>query len=285
MRRRTFLGLLGAAGAARAAELRLSKELYAFDNGTGRDQGLPLEEQAATLERAGFAGMGLFSGTRRVPEMLAALDRRGLKLLGIYVQGFVDGTEPHLEDGLAEAIGALAGRDVMVVLTLRGQAPGAAQRAVAVVREAARMAAAAGLRVCLYPHIDFHVETAADAMRVIEAAGEPNVGVTLNLYHTLAFHWKRCGTDEFDFAALIRRILPRLWLVSINGMERTASSVNVARLDRGDYDLGPFLRALNEAGYRGPVSLQCYRVAGDIEENLRAARAKWLELVGALGRE
>jgi sugar phosphate isomerase/epimerase len=59
--------------------------------------------------------------------------------------------------------------------------------------------------------------------------------------------------------------------------------VNAARLDRGDYDIAPFLRALNEAGYRGPVSLQCYRVAGGPEENLRAARAKWLELAGALG--
>lgn len=229
--------------------------------------------------------MGLFSGTKRVPEMLAALDKRGLKLLGIYVQGFVEGSQPRFEEGLPEAVRALAGRDVMIVLTVRGQAPGAAERAVELVREAARMAAAAGLRVCLYPHVDFHVETAADALRLIEAAGEPNVGLALNLYHTLAFHWKRCGPEEFDFAGLIRRVLPRLWLVSINGMERTATGVNVARLDRGDYDLAPFLQALNEAGYRGPVSLQCYRVAGDPEENLRAARVRWLELLGALERK
>jgi hypothetical protein len=71
--------------------------------------------------------------------------------------------------------------EMPAVLTLRGQAPGAAQRAVTVVREAARMV----------------------------AAGEPNVGVTPDLYHTPAFHWRRCGTDGFDFAALIRRIVPR----------------------------------------------------------------------------
>ncbi len=44
---------------------------FAFDNGTGRDQHVPLEEQAKMLKELGYAGIG-YTGTARIAEMLAA---------------------------------------------------------------------------------------------------------------------------------------------------------------------------------------------------------------------
>jgi len=252
-----------------AAAARLSRDLYAFDNGTGRDQKLPPGEQAELLARHGYAGMGLFTGTRGVGAMRAALESRGLRLLGIYVQCFVDGTGPRIETGLADAVRELSGSGAMIVLTVRGRDPAAEDRAAANLRDVATVAANAGLTVCLYPHVGFHVETAADGIRIIRRAGVSNAGVALNLFHEVA----RRGRDV-DFAPLVREALPYLRLVSVNGI----SGGKVDRLDRGDYDLAPFVRALESAGYRGPVSLQCYNVKGDLGENLRAARAAWLAL-------
>ncbi len=277
--RRAVLLALAAAFAACAADVRLPRELYAFDNGTGRDQKLPLAQQAAILKRAGYAGMGLYTGTARVPELLAELDARGLKLLGIYVHSFVDERAPRIDPGLGGAIRRLAGRDTMIVLTLRGQGPKAEQNAVANVREVARMAAGAGLRVCLYPHVGFYVETAADALRIVEKAGAANVGLALNFHHAALFHWNRCGGGDLDFHPLIRRVLPKLFMVSVNGIFREGAQARVERLDRGNLPLRPFLAALSAEGYSGPVCLQSYQVAGDIETNLRVSLETWRKLV------
>jgi sugar phosphate isomerase/epimerase len=246
--------------------------LYAFDNGTGRDQKLPFEEQAALLARTGYAGMGIFTGTARIPEMLAALDGRKLKLLSIYV----DATDP----GLPLAMSHLAGRDTMIMLTVRDAS------ALSNIEPIVDMAAKHKLRVCLYPHIGFAIETTADAVRIVRKTRRSNLGVALNLYHTVAFHVQRCGSEDFDIARLIADALPHLWMVSINGMTRqtTDGSAALERLDRGDYDVAGFLAALENAGYTGPVALQSYSVKGDLEENLAASFGAWRSMLKRIGR-
>jgi len=72
---------------------KLSNPFFVFDNGTGRDQKVPLEEQAALVKRTGYAGLG-YTGALRIPEMLQALESRGLKMFSIYVAVRVDGVRP-----------------------------------------------------------------------------------------------------------------------------------------------------------------------------------------------
>jgi hypothetical protein len=67
----------------RAAE-GLTNPFFAFDNGTGRDQKAPPEDQAELVKRTGYAGLG-FSGAQGVQETLKALESRGLRLFSIYV--------------------------------------------------------------------------------------------------------------------------------------------------------------------------------------------------------
>lgn len=254
----------------------LSDRFYAFDNGTGRDQKLPFAEQADLLARTGYAGMGIYTGTARIPEMLAALDARKLSLVSIYVHSYVDERTDAIDPGIARAVRELAGRDTMILLTLQGHHAEAEQRAVENVRRVADLAAEYKLRVCLYPHLNFYVETTADALRIAKKAGRSNVGVALNLYHTVAFHLARCGSEDFDMARLIADAGSWLWLVSINGITRKPDgTAGLERLDRGDYDVGRFLAVLHRAGYSGPVALQSYGVKGDLAENLARSMAAW----------
>jgi sugar phosphate isomerase/epimerase len=259
----------------------LSDKFYAFDNGTGRDQKLPFEEQAALLSRAGYAGMAIYTGTPRIPEMLAALDARSLELAGIYVHSYTDSRPEPIDPGIPQAVRQLAGRKTMLMLTVQGpNGPGAEERAVDNVRRVADLAAEQGLRVCLYPHIGFYVETLPDALRVIRKAGRANVGVALNLYHTVVFHLERCGGEDFDMARLIAGAGSRLWLVSVNGITvKQEGRAGLNRLDQGDYDLAPVLRLLDRAGYSGPVALQSYQVPGDTAENLARSMAAWRALL------
>jgi hypothetical protein len=116
----------------------LTNPFFVFDNGTGRDQHVPLEEQAELVKRTGYAGLG-FTGTQHIPEMLQALEGRGLKLFSIYVAAHIDGDEPSYETGLPEAIRQLQGHGTVIWLTVRGSAPDGDARATSVVREIADM--------------------------------------------------------------------------------------------------------------------------------------------------
>lgn len=261
-----------------AAPVVLSPELFAFDNGTGRDQKVPLDQQAAMLKNADYAGMAVYTGTERIPEMLKVLRDKQLRLLSIYVHSYVDDTSPRVEAGIPKAIEQLRGSDTMLLLTVRGHGPNAEDRAVENIRQVADLAARAGLRVCLYPHIGFYVETSADAVRLIRKAGRANVGTALNLYHTVEFHRQRCGSDDLNMSPFIKESLKDIFLVSINGI----AGSTITRLGEGDYNVGAFIRMLNNNGYTGPVGLQCYQVPGDIQNNLERSYSAWKAMLEKL---
>jgi sugar phosphate isomerase/epimerase len=131
----------------RAAE-GLTNPFFAFDNGTGRDQKTPPEDQAELVKRTGYAGLG-FSGAQGVPEMLKALESRGLRLFSIYVASRVDGENPGFDPALPEAMKQLKGHGTVIWLTVQGKSPDGEARATKIVREVADMAAGSGLRVVL----------------------------------------------------------------------------------------------------------------------------------------
>lgn len=278
MRTRRMVLRMAAGGATAAAVTAwprpaqvLTSELFAFDNGTGRDQKVPLEQQADLVKRCGYSGIG-YTGTERIPELLAALDARRLKMVSFYVHSFVDGRSPAFDPGIPRAVEQLRGRGAMVLLTVQGKAE-TDDRAVGILRDVADAAAAGGLAVCLYPHYGFFVARPEEGLRVIDKAGRDNVGVAFNLCH-----WLRSG-DEPNLKMRLRQVLPRLKMVSVNGADHTGDWDRLIQtLDRGEYDLAAFLRALNEVGYGGPVGLQCYQVKGDLEENLARSMAAWRKL-------
>ena len=261
------LGLAGLLPMARAQ--KLTNPFFAFDNGTGRDQKMPLEEQAELVKRTGYAGLG-YTGALRVPEMLKALESRGLKMFSIYVAVRVDGDSPSYDAALPEAIRQLKGHGTVIWLTVQGTSPDGEERAVRMVREVADMAAESGLRVVLYPHMGFFVDRIEDALRIRKKVDRPNVGITFNLAHFLAVK------DEPNLDQRLREAMPYLELVSINGAEHEGGWDRlILPLDRGEFDVFGLLKKLMAAGYKGPIGLQCYQVPGDIEENLKRSMAAW----------
>ncbi len=261
------LGLAGLLPTARAQ--KLTNPFFAFDNGTGRDQKLPLEEQAELVKRTGYAGLG-YTGALKVPEMLKALESRGLKMFSIYVAVRVDGDSPSYDAALPEAIRQLKGHGTVIWLTVQGTSPDGEQRAVRMVREVADMAAESGLRVVLYPHMGFFVDRIEDALRIRKKVDRRNVGITFNLAHFLAVK------DEPNLDQRLREAMPYLELVSINGAEHEGGWDRlILPLDRGEFDVFGLLKKLVAAGYKGPIGLQCYQVPGDIEDNLKRSMAAW----------
>jgi sugar phosphate isomerase/epimerase len=242
--------------------------LYVFDNGTGRGV-LSIDEQAELAKRTGYAGI-FYSGTKNIPELLAAHNARGLKLLGIYTGINVSDPSTTFDPGLPEAIRQLKGSGALITFTINGKAPDGDAIALPIVQQVCDMAAVAGLEVALYPHYGFHVATVQDALRIIGQAGRPNLGLVFNLCH-----WLRAG-DEPNLALRLQQAIPHTFMVSINGADHDGDWDRLIQpLGRGAFDVKAFLQALHAAGYRGPVGLQCYNVSGDREQNLILSMKAW----------
>jgi sugar phosphate isomerase/epimerase len=98
------------------------------------------------------------------------------------------------------------------------------------------------------------------------------VGVTFNLCHWL----KQDGPSDLE--SRLKLALPRLMLVTINGADPEGGWDRIIQtLDRGSYDVCDFLKTLRRVGYRGPIGLQCYAIAGNKRDNLARSMKTWQE--------
>ena len=245
----------------------MGNPFFAFDNGLGRKSP---DEQAVLLKQLGYDGIG-YTGTGNFAGRKKAFDEQGLKIFSLYVQSFVDKPDAY-EAGLLEALPQLKGTGVDLWLTLRGKAPDDTA-AVRLVREIADAAAVHGVRIALYPHKDFFVATADDALRIVKQVDRPNVGLTINLCHELA------AGNAARMDAIVKASAPHLFYVSINGADHSGGWPELIRpLDEGKFDVAAFLKSLGAAGYKGPVGLQCFQVPGAPEDHLKRSFAKWQEI-------
>jgi sugar phosphate isomerase/epimerase len=269
-----------APGQARPAATRpagdvLTNPFFAMDTAT-RDAGhASYESQVSLLKELGYAGWGP-SGTERVPEMLKALDAEGLKLFALYVAVNVDPGQPPYDPRLQEVIAALKDRDAILWVYLpskvhKPSSTDADESAVGALRQLADLAAAAGVRIAIYPHVRFYVERTEDAVRLARKVDRRNVGVTFNLCHWLSVDHGR-NLDE-----LLQLVRPYLFVVTINGADRDAEGWDrlIQPLGRGDYDVCALLRKLHRMGYTGPIGFQGYGIKGDVRGTLAESMAAW----------
>lgn len=249
----------------------MANPFFAFDNGLGK---LSPTEQAALLKELGYDGIG-YSGTGNFAERQKAFEEQGLRIFNLYVHGFVDKADAY-EPGLLELIPTLKGTGVDIWLPIRGKAADDTA-AVRLVRKIADEAVAAGVRIALYPHKDFFVETAEEALRIVKQVDRPNVGLTINLCHELA-----AGNAD-RMKGIVEACAPHLFYVSINGADPSGGWRELIRpLDEGKFDVAAFLKHLGEVGYKGAVGLQCFQVPGPPEQHLKRSIEKWKTICGLI---
>lgn len=267
---------LAASAADGPGAARPANPFFAFDNGVGRELKWPPAQQAAILKALGYDGIG-YTGTENLTERQKAFQGQGLRIFNLYVPCYVDQPKPY-DSQFKAAVQQLKDTDVSLWLTVQGKATNDAN-AVRIVREIADLARASGVRVAIYPHKGFFVATAEEALRIVRQVERPNVGVTVNLCHELAAG----NADRME--AIVRACAPHLFLVSINGADRSGGWSELIRpLGEGNYDVAGFLKLLGQVGYTGPIGLQCYNLKGDPEENLKRSITAWRSISASLQR-
>lgn len=244
-----------------------------MDNGVGRGT-WSAARQASTLRDLGYHGISYnYTTPAALEEWLAATAEKKLKIYGLYFPLQLR-SDRALPAGLAEAITRLRGSGAALWTIIPNPgAPGDYEaEAIKGLQQLADLAAAAQLRVVLYPHKGFYLATAEHALALVQAVGRTNVGLTVNLAHELA------AGNGARLPEIIRRVAPALERVTLNGATDKASpgwENYIKLLGTGDYDVGVVLKTLAAIRYAGPVGIQFYNVPGTPDENLTATIAAW----------
>jgi len=255
---------------------------FALDNAATDDKHKTAKEQVAMLKELGYDGISSRGG-KGLAEMADELDKNGLRLFNVYLGVNIDSDQPAYGEELIDAIEVLKGRNAMLWLfvlskKLKPSDPAGDERAKKIIREVAKIAAESKVRIALYPHHGFWVESVEDALRVAKRVDRKNVGVTFNLCHWLMVD------DERNMKSLIESAMPHLFVVSINGADSGGKDWKtlIQTLDRGTFDVREFLKTLADSGYTGPIGFQGYGIGGDAHDNLERTMNAWLTLTDAL---
>jgi sugar phosphate isomerase/epimerase len=131
----------------------------------------------------------------------------------------------------------------------------ALQRAVVSLAEAARWAAGFGVRLALEFHGRATFCSSLDTvLALVQACGEPNVGVCLDVLHYYT------GPSKFeDLALLTPANLAHVQVCDIAGVARElATDADRILPGEGDFHLGPIIEQLRRIGYDGWVSLELF---------------------------
>ena len=243
------------------------------------------KEQASMLKELGYDGVGhiFLDG---VAERLKTIDEAGLTLYQITMAVDVAPGKRPYEARFRDVLKLVKGRNVQFAILVNGAKPSDSTvdpRAVTIFREMSDLARESGSQLLLYPHQSSWIERIEDSVRVAEKVDRPNVGVMFNLCH-----WLRVDKQR-DYKPLLKRAMPRLWAVSINGADTQDDKPGwghyIQPLDKGSFDVGTLLATLKELGYKGPIGLQCYGIGGDAREHLAHSMTAWRKLSAPLAAE
>ncbi len=287
------IGLLVCAAAgtqpsARPARPGLSGAFFAMDTATQDEGHRTVRRQAEMLVELGYGGYGP-AYTAELPAMLEVLDELKLPLSALYLVVTFDADGPKYDPAFASHVPLLRGRGTVVWLVVRSEkraavSPENDRAAEAVLRELAEVLAAGGVRAAIYPHTGDYIASHRHALRIVQAVGRPNLGVSFNLCH-----WLRVDGGG-DPAPLLRELRPHLFVVSINGADRQDPDFRdwsrfIRPLGEGDFDVLGLLKELVELGFDGAVGLQGYGLKGDVRVHLQRSMRAWREYQERLGRE
>ncbi len=237
-----------------------------------------VKERIKVLKELGYDGIGsakLSQSNLPLPQRLKLYDEAGLKLFSFYVGGRLGPKGHSYGKEISQAIKELKGRDTILELFVQGsKKSNTDEQAVAFVREIADQAKESGLRIVLYPHAGFYVDTLGTAVRVARKCERENVGVMFNLCHYLKVEPKT------DLKAALTDAKPLLWQVSTSGAKKGGNSWGqlIQTLDRGDYDQEVLFQMLRELDFKGNVGFQCYAIRGDSRDNLMRSIMAWEKL-------
>ena len=236
-------------------------------------------ECATWLSEIGYAGFGGRPATAKA--FAAELSKRQVAYTNAYHTTKFSSETPEVPADLVQAINALEGLNTTLWLAIQqvqGPKTDVASReavCVPILKQALVLAKAKHVKISLYPHTGFAVESVEGVLRLANAVDDPDLGMTFNLCH-----WLKVEGSERDPIPVIKAALPRLNYITINGAD-TGDTRHygwdrlIQPLGRGTYDVKKFVQQARAAGYRGSFGYQGYGIRMDSKELLKVTMDGW----------
>ena len=248
--------------------LAAENEFFAMDNGLSDVK--TIAGKAELLNELGYDGVTWRPGN--TGETVREMSAKGVKVHALMLNLPVSNKEQAAPLPLAD-IEALKGTDAIlwVQLTRKGGDDADAARAL---RRLNAVAKPLALRIAIYPHVNNHVESLEEALRVADLVADDNVGVSLTLCHQL----KRQGVQ--DLAPLLKKALPKLFLVLVSGADTGDTKAMgwdklIQPLGNGSYDVGSLLKTLQELDYQGSLGVIGFGLKQPAKDHLKQSIEFW----------
>lgn len=238
-----------------------------YDGAVSEVSPWPIEERLEAAAEAGFAGVGLLHADLIAVEPAVSFDRiasraEDLGLRHIELEAVEDwfttderrAASDRVRADLLRAAEAFGARHIKALADQSG-APWPTEVLAEEFAKLCRDAAAVGAMVVLEPMPYANLADVHAALEVVDAAGEPNGKLLLDVWHV-----ERAGTPASEIAELP---LEAIGYVELNDaaaepVEDLFEDTIQNRLfcGEGDLDLTGFLGAVEAAGYRGPFGVE-----------------------------
>jgi len=277
------------------AQAQETLPFFPFNNGIADDTYNTPEKQVKLLLDNGYKGTEI-NGLDSFYELYPELQKHGLKIRTIYFKVDLDKPSQPYDPRFEEVLSQLQGSETMFWLHVQSKnhassSPEADPVAIPILQRMADLAQRYGIKLMLYPHRWFWVETADDAIRVAEQVNRRNLGMAFNLCHYLSFEEEK-GRGAWDrLPQLAEASMPYLFAISLNGADFPAVDAKkpwnsyILPLGDGNFDTYRFLKTFTDLGFEGPVGLQCYNILTDKAEHLRQSMDTWQKFMGRMEEE
>jgi hypothetical protein len=247
----------------------------------------PAADQVKLLSEVGYPSMMILwepaKGVKQLIEFQETpqIKSGSMKLVAALVYERYD--KPIDETLLAQLFDALHSTDTYLWLMLDGSRHHD-ELMIQELRKISDLAQSHRVTVVFYPHFGQYCPTTELSLPLIKAANRPNLFTSIHLCHELKAH------NDARIPEIVKKASPYLAMASINGAYNDRSdeiqwSKSICPLDEGDFDVKPFLRALHENNYHGPILLHTYGLKDAPEIHYPRSLVMWKKLMKELGWE
>ncbi len=259
----------------------LDNVFYCFNNAVRSMPNTPesYEARAALIKKIGFDGL---AGHREetFEKWHKAMQAINLPMPEMYIGMTINKEgKPAHHPSLKGILQQCAGTDLLVTLHLHNNSSmkdseKADQVLVEGIQQLADFCHPLGIKIAIYPHVNFYCETVGHAVELAEAINRRNVGVVFNMCH----FWKVEGSQGWKDAIQLAR--PYLFMISINGIDAGDSKAMgwdklIQPLGQGSFDTYELVKYAKDLGFEGYFGLQCYNIKQDCEKALTQSMKTW----------
>lgn len=242
----------------------------------------PPSEQIKLLKENGYDGITLRMAkeehVKEFKEFTEIVDQTdGFKIYSVFVRyNFDDATED--KNRWKQVVDLIQNKGIDLWFIFGEPIEGVNDDKVeGILRQVVNYSASKNVPVTLYPHSWCYFYSAEQSLPMVKKINHPNLKLALHTCHELkAGHAGRL--DE-----VVRNTKDYLSFITIAGASKETDMTSRKTMDRstiqpledGEYDFAPFLRALKEVNYKGPVGYINFKFDKEPEDYLPKSLEVW----------